>query len=741
MKAPNGKKRSLLVLLLFFAFFSFLNFNLMPYVCGSGESWFEGWSYRKSHVMEKVVGAGTNYQVRITVDYGNGYDFGDTVYVEEKCQPDFQDIRFTGNDGESELDYWLETYVDSVNATFWVEVADDLSMSDVTIYLYYGNDTVSTKSNGEKTFIFFDDFNGESLDLDKWTVDESDDVGDVVSYSVNSGVLRVTGTQTYQYNEEKYLANYEITRDVAIESRIRTTVTDGMKGMFGIGTIYDSGNRMQFVLRKWDNPSTNSIGFYHLFDGGIRFEGELNPEDIDTEFRVYTDRFTRSLGLSTLDIDRSNIGSKTINGLVGVDCKPYITAVIDTNAWTYEADWFFVRKYVDPEPSHGSWGEEVGNYVPTNLSFNILDMDDTDNLYAQKHYYTAQYVVTDYDGYAEIDYAEFSITQGSTTRATFRFDQDTTTFSIESGSSTWDLDVENCSHVSLGKTITMNFLISPKFNAFEESDIDISGFVVGDDGESATRVLQSDYADVVTNLVVSGFACDDYRGNVEQTLNFSGAIYYSDNPSSSTASSSYPPDIEFTAVHIQDSKGVKHGSCNTISDGKFCVSFSALSSIALEAYNPYIDMADPEYVDTKESPTATFISDRIKVLFNVEDNLVPLNTEAIFNVTLVREYDSSLVSSYSYNINRDGLGFNNPHTTLAFTDISSSEITRIYNITNVMDNTYGLTAFADPNDIIVEWYNKDAQTNFLTITVVAIVIAIATVIGLIIYRKKGKRDG
>ena len=47
-------------------------------------------------------------------------------------------------------------------ATFWVEVSDSLD-TDKVIYIYYGNSAAESASNGEETFIFFDDFN-----TDRW---------------------------------------------------------------------------------------------------------------------------------------------------------------------------------------------------------------------------------------------------------------------------------------------------------------------------------------------------------------------------------------------------------------------------------------------------------------------------------------------------------------------------------------------------------------------------------------------
>ena len=80
-----------------------------------------GWHYCKSHVVNSQLGAGSGYQIRIVVHLGNGLDFGENVYLNGKCKADFSDIRFTGGDGATLLDHWMESF--SVEeAIFWVRV-------------------------------------------------------------------------------------------------------------------------------------------------------------------------------------------------------------------------------------------------------------------------------------------------------------------------------------------------------------------------------------------------------------------------------------------------------------------------------------------------------------------------------------------------------------------------------------------------------------------------------------------
>lgn len=121
--------------------------------------WLTGWDYRKSHIINYAAGAGTLYQKRIKAHYGSGTDSGEDVYLNSHSRTDFGDVRFTDDDGVTLLDYWIESKVDSDYAIIWVEVADDLSTVNQTIYVYYGKTTALSISQGDNVFARFDDFN------------------------------------------------------------------------------------------------------------------------------------------------------------------------------------------------------------------------------------------------------------------------------------------------------------------------------------------------------------------------------------------------------------------------------------------------------------------------------------------------------------------------------------------------------------------------------------------------------
>jgi len=139
-------------------------------------SWLPGSTkQRVVTVTNSNASALTDFQVLVNVTY------------DSDMNSDFSDIRFTNVAG-TELDHWLESKTDSTSAKFWVEVPSIAASADTTIYLHYGNPSASSASNGDNTFVFFDDFSGSVVDTNKWTV------VDATGISVADGVLNATST-------------------------------------------------------------------------------------------------------------------------------------------------------------------------------------------------------------------------------------------------------------------------------------------------------------------------------------------------------------------------------------------------------------------------------------------------------------------------------------------------------------------------------------------------------------------
>lgn len=120
----------------------------IPFLCMGW--WNNDWEKMKPCTLWVASGTpDSGYQVRTVVNY------------DADMQTDFDDIRWVDNDDATELSYWLEQKVDSDSAVYWIRVLDSITISKVPIYMYYKNISVSSESEGDSTFIFFDDFEGK----------------------------------------------------------------------------------------------------------------------------------------------------------------------------------------------------------------------------------------------------------------------------------------------------------------------------------------------------------------------------------------------------------------------------------------------------------------------------------------------------------------------------------------------------------------------------------------------------
>lgn len=304
--------------------------------------WLSGWTYRKSHVINPASGAGTNYQVRIRVNYRSGTDSGENVYLNGRCRSDFGDIRFTRSDGTTLLDYWMETFVSGSYAIFWVKVADDLSSNPATIYIYYGKSDATTTSHGDNTFIFFDHF----YNLSKWVVESGSWwAQDSILWCLDGGSLRRALTHSNcAIRSRATIATDADYRSAEMMYRRNVDYTAGYKaGMWRHSGLFPSPPHTGINIDRlwWSTASkskTISDGVWYVQE--IRVFGGTHILEFNNDGDPVTVTDTRY----------------SSGDYIGIRSVP-------PAMW----DWYLVRKYVSPEPSHGAWGSEESAYRITGV--------------------------------------------------------------------------------------------------------------------------------------------------------------------------------------------------------------------------------------------------------------------------------------------------------------------------------------------------------------------------------------
>lgn len=317
-----------------------------------------GWAHRKSHVVTSATGAGTNYPVRIVVHYGSGTDSGNDVYLGGNSNTDFSDIRFTDNDETTALDYWMESETDSSQAVFWVEIADDIGSSNATIYLYYGNSSATTASNGTNTFTMFDDFNDGSLDGSKWTTKNG-------TWVEQNGMLQQTSA--VYVDPKKAIATGGPTGDgYVMMAKVRPDS----------GTHFDT--RIGLSLKT---NTSDGRGYNYLFHN---FTTKTAEQFLDDGVAWGTSYSRSAWSFSTWYWFAIYSSSTTVYGQTWNDgsnppgwnswTRSGRSGYLALNGGSYDETVSFddvaIRKIVSPEPTNSTWGAEENQPAPIVQSSN-----------------------------------------------------------------------------------------------------------------------------------------------------------------------------------------------------------------------------------------------------------------------------------------------------------------------------------------------------------------------------------
>jgi uncharacterized protein DUF2341 len=299
------------------------------------------YTYYKSHVINSSIGAGTDYQVKIICHYAGGSDSGNEVYLNSNTQADFDDVDFYDNDQATQLDSWLEVKVNSDYAEFWVEVADDLGSGAQTIYIYYGDVVGTSQSDGEATFLFFDDFDDASIDLAKWdTTGSPTEAGGLLSLTDDDGVL---------------------TDDTWAINKAMRCYAECDEQDWGIGiadqNVVTPANNVMIQNSDYDYP--NDFDRYKCVTGAAA-SGTATYSDGHEDFRsqFWTYEVTWVSGSAKFyqnEVELDEITTDVPSASLG----EHLYVWDSSQECQLDVDWTLLRKFIAAEPSHGAWGNQV----------------------------------------------------------------------------------------------------------------------------------------------------------------------------------------------------------------------------------------------------------------------------------------------------------------------------------------------------------------------------------------------
>jgi predicted GH43/DUF377 family glycosyl hydrolase len=131
------------------ALFSLLFLTITSIPKDSSAQWMNTWKYRRPVYFHGCTDSLEDYQVLISLD--GSFDFSRT-------KEDGSDIEFSTWSGGMPIPFWVETWEpSSLKAHIWVEVPL-ATISDTSLYMYYGDSAEVSVSNALETFVRYEGF-------------------------------------------------------------------------------------------------------------------------------------------------------------------------------------------------------------------------------------------------------------------------------------------------------------------------------------------------------------------------------------------------------------------------------------------------------------------------------------------------------------------------------------------------------------------------------------------------------
>lgn len=272
----------------------------------------------------------------------------DCIFVRKHAEQELVVTVFENNVGfYGFLPYWIEEW-DSANSygVVWVKVPFLPANGSVTVYMYYGNSSVVSESNGEAVFEFFDDFEGDSLDTTRWAVHGTP------TLSFSNSIMSISGNTFWQgiYS----VVSVPTTNEIA-EVKFRNIVGDYHAFTMAFGSSADDINGWKLnewgtsnSLRLVDPPGNIVASTSFDYTPDVWYIQQIT---IDTTDDRVIGRVLDSSGVVLQELINSGVGS----------LYDRITLFHWPNAAeTHEVDWVRVRKYAEQEPSISVGSEEKG---------------------------------------------------------------------------------------------------------------------------------------------------------------------------------------------------------------------------------------------------------------------------------------------------------------------------------------------------------------------------------------------
>ena len=277
--------------------------------------------------------------------------------------------------------YWIQD-----NNKIWIK--EDVFNGN-SFYVYYNASETTNYQNGDDVFLFFDDFEGSSLNTSKWTyLDDSSDtyLSEVTNgYYHNKGDNDNTGGYDYLYS------TVELTKPIVIESQTREKT-----GYFSLmGLYYDTSDMFHpaiFDMHKYVSSYSETVCFYDSSDYDCTATGSDYTNLYNWKFIIYSNTHATLYANNSLVYDKTS----SVNSIA----NKFTFGFTDGSSSGYWHDtyiyWIFVRKHLSTEPTITYGTEETGSWGIDGIT------------YTKRKKITINSTLTESDYQIALDYSQFN---------------------------------------------------------------------------------------------------------------------------------------------------------------------------------------------------------------------------------------------------------------------------------------------------------------------------------------------
>jgi len=301
-----------------------------------------GWLFKRQVTIDNRGNSSNlnNYQIKITFNHAE-------MVLSGQSNTNASDIRFIDSDSSRILHFWIESGVNTTACIAWVLIPTIPSNSIKYIWLYHGNPTAQSSSDGDSVFIFFDDFRLPNLSNFKWNLEG---IQGAAGYSIStsgSGVIRI---YTNQYRGSASLRSVS-TIDFT------NTVTEMMVAPYSgntlclttLGIVGDPAFLSNTTYAKVFQGYTDAYARHRLYvNGNLASSGTKYPN-------------STALRYSSLTITTSSVFGNYDGEILQSLQMPTYTNCYLYAGWFYDdygstnggvvMDWVRVRKYSTIDPA------------------------------------------------------------------------------------------------------------------------------------------------------------------------------------------------------------------------------------------------------------------------------------------------------------------------------------------------------------------------------------------------------